>query len=82
VRHERPPHTPGTHHRRDHHPGEHLSDPLVERAPLPLCAEEEGVAEATAADGDRLEELTVVILRCHGYLSSALHFPAVTTCAC
>lgn len=74
MRHERPAHTPGAHHGRDDQAGEHLPDPLVERPPLALGAEEEGVAEATAADGHRLEELTVVILRCHGCPLSAFRF--------
>ena len=62
MRNERPPHAPGTQHRGDHHTRKRLAQPLVQGPPLPLATEQHGIPQATPADGDRLEELTVVIL--------------------
>jgi hypothetical protein len=65
MHHERPPHAPGAHHGRDDDPGDDLPQPLVHGTPLPLGAEEQGVAEAPAADGDGFEELVVVVVGGH-----------------
>lgn len=66
VRNERPAHTPRTQHSRNHDPSERLTQTFIHRAPLPLRTEQQSIPQPPTPHRHRLQQLTVVILRCHG----------------